>query len=419
MTTQLAARPRARATAKKLPSAPSSSSAASVPSASPALSSPTAALHALLDDGARFAPQDADGLSNHLPMALDALHALGASALRLQTFAAAQVPRLQPVPAPEPWPAGDAWAPALGQAGAWPRYRWLFRSWLLHEGAQDVLNQVLPRLLAGSGAAAFHGLLRTAHAVHAGHAGEIADGLATWAAAWTPLGAALDPLLGTVVGTAVGTAVGTVRGKVLGSARAPSGDDADLLHVLRRLQGAVPGPLPAADLIVTRMQAVSAMPGFDAAVQRLALPTLADAGPDLKAAQATADALLQPLARTAAALYAQHGNFTVLHLVTATLALRRLLPFVDDRGLALRGAWRAWAAAFLASGVPLPRPTQGAIAGASPGDDVQAPAWRSLLPRARASDDAHVVKLAAACREAEGLWGGSVWRAAVARVLQG
>ena len=41
--------------------------------------------------------------------------------------------------------------------------------------------------LPGVAAAAFHGLIRTAHAVQSGHAGEVAAALAYWAWRWQPL----------------------------------------------------------------------------------------------------------------------------------------------------------------------------------------------------------------------------------------
>jgi hypothetical protein len=62
------------------------------------------------------------------------------------------------------------------------------RRWLEHEGVRDTLRQVLPPLVCGCGAAAFHGLIRTAAALQAEHEGELADGLAYWAACFMPLG---------------------------------------------------------------------------------------------------------------------------------------------------------------------------------------------------------------------------------------
>lgn len=140
----------------------------------------------LLDAGARHDAEYASGLSNHRPMALVALARLGASDERLAAFDARYSARLQPMPPAEPLPAGDPWRGRLGEPRAWPVYRSLFAEWLAHEGA-DMLPQVLAGLMAGCGAAAFHGLIRTAYAIHAGHGPEIADALAYWACRWLPL----------------------------------------------------------------------------------------------------------------------------------------------------------------------------------------------------------------------------------------
>ncbi|WP_425257199.1 questin oxidase family protein [Rubrivivax sp. RP6-9] len=143
-------------------------------------------LYALLDGATRFDAEYRGGLSNHLPMALAALQRLGADDARLQAFARTYATRLQPAAAPVPWPSGEPWPDRLGQPDAWPAYRGLFREWLEHDGS-DVLTQALPQLMQGCGAAAFHGLIRTAYALQARHADELADALAYWACRHLPL----------------------------------------------------------------------------------------------------------------------------------------------------------------------------------------------------------------------------------------
>ena len=143
-------------------------------------------LKALLDAGAAYDAEYGPSLSNHRPMALMALKRLGADDARLAAFDATYSRRLQAMPPPEPWPAGEPWPDHLGDTRWWPRFRALFTEWLQEEG-HDLLTPVLPRLLQGVGGAAFHGLIRTAYGLQAGHAGEIADGLAYWACRWLPL----------------------------------------------------------------------------------------------------------------------------------------------------------------------------------------------------------------------------------------
>jgi hypothetical protein len=154
-------------------------------------------LHALLDDAGRFGPEYGDGLASHLPMGLVALQALGADGPHLQAFFRTESAHLLPAPSPQAWPSGDAWAGRFGDITAWPVYHHLFSQWLAAEGAADVLAQVLPQLMPGCAAAAFHGPIRAAAALRAGHAGELAAGLAYWAARHQPL-APLPARAGTV-----------------------------------------------------------------------------------------------------------------------------------------------------------------------------------------------------------------------------
>lgn len=319
----------------------------------------TAMLQRWLDAGADHDAEYAGELSNHLPMALLALQRLGADAGRVQAFAAAYAQRLRPAPAAQAWVAGDAWASRLGEPAAWSAYRDLFAAWLQHEDAGEVLGAALPRLMAGCGGAAFHGLIRTAYAVQSAHRRELADALAYWACRWADSG----------------------------PDEAAATQDADAAAVLRRLP--LPSRPPAGRLISQRMAQVQAQPGFAAATARLQVD----------------DGTLERLARGAAELYAASGNFTVLHLLTSAHALRVLLPFIDEPLPAVRAYWRAFAAAWAASGAR--------DMGALPPQP-----WTRITAFARASDDDHVIKLVYSCREQEAAYGGAPWRQAASRVLE-
>jgi hypothetical protein len=72
----------------------------------------SAACSRLLEASSRHHPLYGDGLSNHLPMALIALDALGASSAQLERFAAHYAPRLTLCSAAQPPLEPDA---ALGQ----------------------------------------------------------------------------------------------------------------------------------------------------------------------------------------------------------------------------------------------------------------------------------------------------------------
>lgn len=136
-------------------------------------------------------------LSNHGPMAVDALVELGAEQ-RVESWLDRYVGHL------EPYPAGvepvvdveSSWRNALGQstrAADWAAY---FEDAISRSGWQEVLASWWPRLMPGIGAAAFHGVLRTAHAARALQRSEtdsevirreLARGLAHWAGRYREL----------------------------------------------------------------------------------------------------------------------------------------------------------------------------------------------------------------------------------------
>jgi hypothetical protein len=155
------------------------------------LQRPGGTLHALLDANLRLPPEYRDQLTNHLPMALHALHSLGATDQRLQDFYASYARRFQDPGAPEPViPARmppENWLMLRGQEQAYPALLRHFNDAVAQLGGQETLQRVLPDLMPGVCAAAFHGVIRTAHAVQTGHTQELAAALAYWAWRWQAL----------------------------------------------------------------------------------------------------------------------------------------------------------------------------------------------------------------------------------------
>jgi hypothetical protein len=310
---------------------------------------------ALLDRASCHDAEYQGGLSDHLPMTLVALHRLGADEVRLEAYAARYARKLKPAPPPQAWPAGDAWPGRLGQREAWPAYRDLFAQWLGHEGLGDLLAQVLPVLMPGCSAAAFHGLIRTAYAVQAVHPQSLADGLAYWACRYQALGA-------------------------LG----PAGGEIDPVALLRSLRAGS----SKARLIADRMRDAAGGAQFDAIVGRLQVDGHTP----------------EALARAAAFAYAGSGNFTALHLVTSGHALRTLTPFIEEPDEAWRWYWQAFAAGVVAAGLkslpPVPMRT-----------------WGEIVGVALASDDDHLIKLVDSCLEEERAYGGDAWQQAASRAV--
>lgn len=330
-------------------------------------------LVAALDRSLRYDAEYGQRLSNHLPMLLVALQRLGADNERIAAAGATYARKLHAMPPAQAWQAGDPWREPLGQPAAWPRYRDLFATWLQEEGAGETLRQALPALLPGCGAAAFHGLIRTAYAVEAAHRAELAHALAYWASRWLDLG---------VNDSAVGEQASSGGGR--------QADPAALLKAAAAVPGVAASP---SGTIVERMHHAAWQPGFVQAVSPLRLD----------------ENTLPRLARQAAQLYARSGDFTVLHLVTSAWALRLLLPFIDDLSPALASYWRAYAAAVASTSsrlkvgrTPAPLP------------------WPQIIQTALASDDEHLVKLVHACQQEQQAYDGADdWQRAATRAALG
>ena len=326
---------------------------------------PSAQLVELLTAGSAHAPEDPGGLTNHLPMVLAAVHHLGAGPERLSACAQGYATRLQAAPPAQPWSPGDPWPDRLGHPEAWSGYRALFTEWIAQEGATDMLGQVLPQLMPGVGAAGFQGLIRTASAVRCGHLGELADGLAYWASRHLRLGALHNPLAGT--------------------ARAPATEDP--VTLLREL----PAGRSRQRLISDQLLDVAR----DGRVNRVAARLIVDGH------------TLERLARTAAFAYAHTGNFTALHLVTGTHAVRVLTRFLDEPLVAWAWHWQAFAHAVVAARL-------------QPAGEVVLRPWKYLIARALDQDNEHVIKLVESCREEERTYarrGETLWRLAASRAL--
>jgi len=317
-----------------------------------------AQLHHLLDAGQALSATYRGQMSNHLPMAQQALLELGASAARLQSFTEAGEAVLEPRIAARP--ARIAVERDLGRPDSDAAWRAHFAARIAELGSGDALREALALLLPGAGAIAFHGLIRTGHAVLAGHEGELAAGLAHWASHFMPL---------------------------------PTTDDGPPLELADWLPALMKLPRPAyppGSFIADRMRAWGGSPEFAAIAGRLRH------GPDT----------LRDLALLAARTYAATGNFTVLHLLTASHAISVLQPWWPAPELA-RGFSVAAAAGLLASG-------------AAPAMTLDRPPsrpWPALISAACAQDDAHVIKLTHAAWRLGRRWPDPAWRRAVEREI--
>lgn len=141
----------------------------------------------------RTGPEFDGWLSNHGPMAADALARIGHADL-VETWLDGYLPRLEERPG-ERWPIdGEDWREPLGDArrlGDWTAY---FEREVEAQPWTGLLATWWPRLLPGAVGAATHVLIRTGHAIRAlrehdsrARRAELAHGLGYWASRWQPL----------------------------------------------------------------------------------------------------------------------------------------------------------------------------------------------------------------------------------------
>jgi hypothetical protein len=303
-------------------------------------------------------PEWGGGLSNHGPMAAEAMVRMGRSG-EVGHWLDDYVPRLEDAPRPSARITDGTWRDALGDGKRVADWEAYLRAQLAEEPWPDVLARWWPRLVPGLAAAATHGIIRTSHAARslAGdqsaspeRIGELARGLAYWAATYLALPGArrtsgrLAPAAAIEGLPRRDTPPG--RGLITRQLQARLSDDAELPDAIAALR---PPPDVQADLL------------------------------DLSAGFA------RQFLR-----YGHLAPIAMVHAVTAPTAARSVLPFLPaevardtyDR------LWQAGAAlvSVFSSGAA-PRPLPGG----------QPPAVDGLVDRAIATGDAHAIKLTEAC----------------------
>ncbi len=289
-------------------------------------------------------------LANHAPMAADALVELG-RAEAIPAFMEDYGRNLEPVAAQPVAFLGEGWRGHLGERAAAGRLSAHFEAWLGRAGWEQVLREVLPVLMGGVLGGSLHGLIRLGHAV-AGlrrhdtpvRRREVAWALGYWASEYRAL-----------------------RGEV---GTEPTVPVAEALSHL----SAMPDALRVEGIITERAAAAAESERFARDVAEF------DLGLDVAS---TLDAVLLGAATWLVAEPA--SRFTYLHAITATSALRGLLPCFEDGGsMALRAYVHALAAVRSMSRGP------------SEGEVGRTAALAELVEAAVASRDDHKIKLAAA-----------------------
>jgi hypothetical protein len=301
-------------------------------------------------------PEFRGGLSNHGPMAAEAMVMLGRAG-DVEPWLDGYLRRLDEAPPATGRITDQTWREALGdlrRVADWERY-------LADQFADEPWSQVLarwwPRLVPGLAAAATHGIIRASHAARSLAAApsperlaELARGLAYWAAGYLEL-------------------PGAPR----------TAGHLDVAAAVSSLPVA-PGPVPPGLITIRMATCLTAEPCFPAAVSALRPP-----------ADVPADLLT--LATWFARIFLIYGRtqpIDFLHAVTAPVAARSVLgllpaelarPSYDALWQVAAGLYVSYAADAVPEALP----------------DTAPPAADELTDRAIATGDVHAIKLTEAC----------------------
>jgi len=319
----------------------------------------TAAMEDALALLAPTGPEYAGRLANHGPMAAEALVVLDRPDA-VVPWVEAYRKRLHPHP-PGTRPIDPkTWREALGDDGRVGDWIVFFDRQVAERPWREVLVEWVPRLSPGVIAAAFHGVIRTAHATRSLGAAEtparrreLAEGLGYWAATYEALPeSAHAPAPGARPSGAIGSVESLPADRQISTGN-----------------------------ITDRHAPLDAFPPFAGVADLI---------------DVTADplGLLSNMTETFAAVFLANvppGSWiTYVHAVTGPSAIRLLLPHLDARATSalLRYGWQGAAALYASSG--------GRPPSASPMSP-KAVDRDNLIDRALATQDEHAIKFTEAC----------------------
>ena len=308
---------------------------------------------------ARTGPEFGGGLSNHGPMAAEAIAAFGRPD-DVVKWATRYAKRLEPHPSPSSRIAEADWREALGKEHRVADWIAFFNEALKEAAWRDTLNRWVGRLAPGIAAAAFHGVLRTAHAARALgdrenplRLHELAEGLGYWAATYQPLPGALEGPRDALPSRAI--------------------ERVTLLPMEHHKVGG---------FLTDGVAQMATFPPFSEVL------AMVDTRGNLSS-------FLANLTETFARVYVQNAvNFTAViafvHCVTGSRAVRNLSPYIEDdtARTAARYAWQAATSLYVAFGNAAPTQADAVANGLRIED---------LIDRALTNADEHAIKFTEAC----------------------
>jgi hypothetical protein len=309
-----------------------------------------------------YGPEYRGGLTNHAPMAVEALCALG-RADAVIPWVDKYRKGLEPRPLPNKRISEQAWRELLGRESRVADWMAFFQNEMKEQAWQEVLRTWVPRLADGLMAAATHGPIRVGHAARglaradtAERRRELAEGLGYWAATFHVL-----------------------PGRPAAQSTKAGGLPSEMISRLQVL------PLEQRRNFGLITQALSQLDTFTPFAAIL----------DLVNSSGDGGGFLSDLTATFARVYLANAKSVLstivfVHSVTGPSSLRSMLPYLSarDAASALRYAWQAAAALFTVYGLS-----------AAPEETFASQSYdrEDLVARAIECGDEHAIKFTEVC----------------------
>ena len=310
--------------------------------------------------------------ANHAPMALVALHRLGAGDERLADFFTAYriAKGLRPAPPRIGAIRRDTWETAIGDRSRESDLVAFFLDEVATMGIAGACDRYLPRLIPGIGASAFHALMRLAYGLLEDNETEVGIALGYWAATYLAMPQATGA-------PPVTDDPGWILSRV---------SQIDALHAL-----------PVRELLWQNMAESGQVRDFAPVIDWLAVT------PDTTAR----------MAQASIALFTATQEFCALHAVTGMHWVRITQDVCpDDDGL-LRSFWQGIAALMR----QMEFPTLPDEATCEAWRTLPVPPWPEIEATARCSNDEHDISLVFSAREEMARYGDPLYQLAAARRL--
>lgn len=278
-----------------------------------------------------------NGFTNHLPMALIALDKMNTPLSRIERFTKHYAERLEAFSVQE-GSSIKSIDEALGKKSSLAPAFIFFKNELKNKGVDKTLKEYLPILIKSPWSCAFHCLIRLSYAVTSELVPEIAMALSYWTCEYKPMNLSRK--------TSTNISI----------------EELASLSKNFNTYNFKPGN------ISTRMNEVDIFLNKN----NLTLPI-----PDIS---------LEDIGSTALDLYSKTKNFTLLHGVTGTHALRTLLPYIEDKQEILNIFWYGILLALFSTGLSFD-----SLQDSQEKDTTLS--WEEIFEKASYSDDPHTIKL--------------------------